>query len=171
MAAKYLLYQQTLLNGLPLVGGPTVQSILDARAAEGYRVHTLGPWTLTLIQILFAKDEPLLAPAPVVNVAAPNVNVAAPNVAAPTVNVASPTVNVDAPVVHVAAPEVSVEAPVVHVAAPQVSVDAPIINVDAPQVTVKMPEVPAPPVNVNTITQPARTMRSTPVLKQGPRPE
>lgn len=148
MAAKYLLYQQTLLAGLPLVGGPTVQSVLDARAAEGYRVHTLGPWTATLIQILFAKDEPLLAPAPVVNVAAPNVSVSP--------NVAAPVVRVDAPIINVDAPQVSVEAPVVHIAAPQIDVH--------------LPEATPAAVTVQGVTQPGRAMRSAPVLKQGPRP-
>jgi len=145
VAAKYFLYRQSLLNFLDISGQPTVQSVLDTRAADGWRVHSVLNWSATLVQILFAKDEPLLAPSPTVNVAPPQVTVQ------------SPTVNVDAPVVHVDAP--------------QVRVDAPVVNVDAPQIAVHMPETPAPTVNVSAVTQPSRAQRTPPPLKQGPRPE
>jgi phage portal protein BeeE len=62
------------------------------------------------LHVEMARSEPIVIPAPVVNVPAPVVNVAAPNVTveSPTVNVAAPNVTVEPAAVNVAAPNVTI---------------------------------------------------------------
>jgi hypothetical protein len=85
-----------------------------------------------------AASEPVVVPAPVVNVTSEPVFIPAPvvNVTSPEVKVAPPNVNVEAPVVNVNVPKQA--APVVNVAA----AEAPVVNVEAKasDVTVTMPD-------------------------------